>query len=80
MMDANFSLKRMDRKEELEPYAVDEESRVWVQKDEVDAAAKEEKEFKEAASKKGKGRADDEVPTLSKIIHISLIQKKSIIL
>jgi hypothetical protein len=32
MMDANFSLKRIERKEELEPYTVEEEGRAGFSK------------------------------------------------
>jgi non-homologous end joining protein Ku len=54
MMDANFSLKRLSRKEELTAYEVEEERRVWVNQEELKTVAEEEAKFKEAATKKGK--------------------------
>jgi hypothetical protein len=55
MMDANFSLKRLTRKKELVAYPVTEETHVWVDQSEVNAAMKEGKKAK-AAMEKGKAR------------------------
>jgi ubiquinone biosynthesis protein UbiJ len=54
MMDANFSLKRLTRKKELVAYPVTEETHVWVDQNEVDAVAEENRKIKDAMKKKGK--------------------------
>lgn len=50
-MDANFSLKRLARKEELVAYRVTEEARVWVEQSEVEEAALEDRMQKETEKK-----------------------------
>ena len=50
-MDANFSLKRLARKEELVAYCVTEEERIWVEQNEVEEAGIEERLFKQAEKK-----------------------------
>lgn len=52
-MDANFSLKRLARKEELVAYRVTEEERIWVEQNEVEEAGIEERLFKQAEKKNG---------------------------
>lgn len=50
MMDANFSLKRLMRKTELEAFRVFEEERVWVTEEEVALAAQQENKGKAKVS------------------------------
>jgi hypothetical protein len=68
-MDANFSLKRISRKIDLEAYDVEEERRVCVRQEEVDSVAIEDKEFKNATKKKGKRSADTKVYSLLTFTH-----------
>jgi non-homologous end joining protein Ku len=78
MMDANFSLKRLSRKEELTGYEVEEEKRVWVSQEELKTVAEEDAKFKEAAAKKGKTSASLKVKDILTLLHVS-ISKNSLI-